>query len=1256
MKKRRFQEPPREDTGQTRFDDRIRDKKGRPLLRELLKRQPNTKTLTKKEFDLMLNDVKRRERVGDNPLWTYENLNNMPYDFYNNLSRINKAKVRETMTTPEGFGLRKVKNLTSKNKHKFVKSTGRKNKWVSFGRQRNVKLVNTLPFMRFKPIPVLNRGDRIANKVSNFMTFVDNAGEITPTLSHRFNEMKSDILRFIGEDKYLIKIIKKDFKGVEDGIKETMTLPINPDGLDSIQAWITDIFDGGSYEEGAVEFGDYQIFKDHLEVSFYKLEKVKDKRTQFFNAILKKNYDLSVLQIYKSVEESAEKYKTHCLVHACEVLGVPEKTIIRLKHCIGKRPIGTKDYPRICNILQRNIRYVKYPQKASKVSKKIKSPTNAVAKINADKADYLDFVFYKGHIMANIKLPITTYSIKNYEDVKDLKDFHKIIAYRAKNKTYSRSNKITTTTSLIIKALMDTDSFDFSFDMAKSQFNIDVSVKEVSADLYHEQRPFRRFEKDNVPLGSIYYADLESLTNNHINSKDETTASHRNFMSGYVPHLDEYKDKNGKIVKTKPHIFRSKNKEDIKHSQAIYQMLDHIRKRNNKFVDIKKTKLLRDKMMKDGATQEEADKIEVERVYDYILYFHNLKYDFVFIKRLNLQFTSICEKAGAIYSVSFIHKGSHFTLKDSLKILPFGLAKFKDNLQLDVGKLDFEMYDYFNEDNLNNDEEIEYKGQKIKPLSKYIKYLELDCITLKAGVRKLYESLKSFDEYLNIYNFLTISSLAYDYFGHCGGWTGLYELSGSVLNFVNKSQVGGRCCLKDNKKIVCNPSEDDLKFLKEGENYKEDDILIILDMLLEDFDMKSCYPSAIKISKLPVGYAKKLKESDLLELNNYYENIIKSKNKPEEFNKPLEIIGEGLKYSHIIYDVDVKFSGYLQIPILSVKKESGTRLWTNDINETITISSVYLKDIIDMDYYKIESINIKHGIYWDSGYNMKCQEIIQRLYNERLEYKDEKSKKYSPCMSECLKLILNSIYGKCGLKASETEIKLIAKDKLANFLINNHEDFIHHKSLNDRNFEVKIRKNTYEHYNMTHISSLILENSKILMNHVIKSAQNIGCFVGYTDTDSFHLDKSKIKELVVEYRRMFQKELIGEQLTQFSVDFAPVYVNDVKYKQYSRKFLCPALKWYMDDLEHVEYEKDVEGNIINSWISPVISKHVRNKGCDRINIEYYNKVNNLSMTEFYLSAVRGDTLRLDLCKGKTRMDFKSFEVYCKEEMIKEFKF
>ena len=1236
-----------------RFHTRIGDKKGRNLTQELLTKQPQVKTISKTEFDNLIAKIPNLERDNEG-LTVYEGLNNMPADFYYNLTKKNKLRLRENMTTSAGFGTRRVKNLNMRNADKFTPSVGRTSRKTAIGRQRNVKFVSGIARMRFKPIRILDNTDRVANKVSNFMTFVDNTIHINLTTKARFEQMRSDILRFVGSDHYLIKLVRKDFKGVVDGSEDMLILPIDEAGLMALQAWITDIFEGEShYEESAIEFGEYQNFKDSVGVVFYKIE-TKDKRVRFCPDILLKNYDLDILQIYKTPEEAESKYNVHCFVYACKVLNVPEKTLIRLKHCLGGRDLITKDYPILCNILQRNIRVKKYPEVVgTQNNRKTIKPTKKHAQEAADKLECLDFVRYHGHIMADIKLPISSYSIKNYEEVKDLPNFPYIIGYRPNTQKYSRNYKVATTTAIIIKHLIESKSFEHSYDMEKVGNNVDLSVNEVSSDLYYEQKPFKRHERSNIPLESIYYADLECLTSAHINNDNERTAAHRAFMAGYIPHADTYINKLGEETKTKPHIFRCKTKEQVAHSTAIYDMLDHIAKRNNKFYNEKATMTLRNKTLEEGGTQEEADDVEVKTSYPYVLYFHNLKYDFTFIKKLNIKFKTICEKSGAIYSVSFIHKNKHFILKDSFKILPFALGKFKDKLNLDVGKADFEMYDYFNDENLNMNDDIEYKGHTIRPLDKYIEYLELDCITLKAGVKKLYEALKSFDEYLNIYNFLTISSLAFDYFGHCGGWDGLYEISGSALEFVNKSQVGGRCCLKDNKKIVCNPSEQDLKYLKEGENFKPEDVLIILNMILEDFDMKSCYPSAIKISKFPIGYAKKLKNNDIEELNKYYENQINKVLQPELIGDTES--GHLYKYSHIIYDVDIKFSGYLQIPILSVKKESGTRKWTNDINETITISSLYLKDIIDTGYYKIESIKIKHGIYWNEGYNNKCQGIIQRLYNERLEYKDEDNKKYNPCMSECLKLILNSIYGKCGLKASKTGIQIMSTKQKERYEINNFGDLVYSKTLNSDNWQVKTRINTYDHFNMAHISSLILENSKVLMNHVIKAAENIGCFMGYTDTDSFHMDKSKIEALVIEYRKMFKKELIGEQLTQFSVDFDPLYIKDIKYPQYSVKFLSPGLKWYYDKLAHDEDKKNSNG-VLETTRSLITSEHVRNKGCDKVNLQHYNKVNNLTMTELYLSLIRGDKRNIDLCKGKTRFEFKNFGVSCKPEMLKEFKF
>ena len=1080
---------------------------------------------------------------------------------------------------------------------------------------RQRKPIPKIPNTRFPIVKPSTFDDKVSNKVSNLMNYTDNL-KVLPDLHDKImTDFRDSVLDFIGEKNYIIEIIKKN-TSMKEKLSDKIILPINTSGLIELQSWILDVkLDQGPYEESITNFGDYELHKGNLKLEFIEIVEKKKKGNKFFPNILTKNYDLSKLQIYKSIEEAENSYDTHCFVHACEMNGIKKDTLIRLKHLLHGKPILNKDFPIMCDILESNIRIKKYPEGANN-NKILKIPSSKKFQIIANKKPVLNFVSYNTHIMADIKLPISSYSIKNYDSVKHLPNFQYIIKYIPKIQKYARNYKIETSTSIIMKHLIETQSFAYSREMCKVGKNIKLHANEVSGDLDLEQRYFRQTKRKNVPIDSIYFGDLESLTNEHVTENENheygKITNHRNFMAGYVP--NKSKD---------PYIFRAKTRNQVNHQTPIYEMFDHIMDNNSNVFDIENDKGL----------------IEAQTL-PYIIYFHNLKYDFTFIKKMNIRFISICEKSGSIYSVEFLHRGARFLLKDSLKILPFALNQFKKKLNLDVGKADFEMYDYFTDDNMNLDEEIYYKNKKIKPLTTYIEYLKLDVITLKAGVNKLYNSLKSFDSYINVFNFLTISSLAFDYFGYKGGWDGLCEVSGSTLNLISQSNVGGRCFAKDNKKIVCNPTEEDLEFLKQGLNYTKEEVLIILDMILEDFDMKSCYPSAIKISKFPKGKAKKLYDTHIKEINEYYRLLLEESSEHNDYFKYIEE-----KYSHIIFEVKITFNGYIQVPILSVKKENGSRLWTNEINEPVTISGVYLKDMIDHKYYKITNIKVLNGIYWNEGFNTKCQEIIQLLYNERAEYKNKKNPKYNMCMSECLKLILNSIYGKCGLRASNNKINIMTKEEYERHLVNNFDDLVYIKSLNSQNYEVKTKQNTYKHFNMTHISSLILENSKILMNHVAKVCENIDLTILYSDTDSYHLEKAKIPLLCSEYKKIFGVDLIGTDLCQFDVDFNPVYVKGVEHKQYSKKFLCPGLKWYMDDLT---YDGQPKNDLPN--------KHIRNKGCDTINLNHYCKDNNMTITELYLSFIRGDTCMIDLCKGKVRFEFKNYNVKCKETMLKEFKF
>eukprot|EP00966_Prymnesium_polylepis_P310999 7185420-Prymnesium_polylepis.1 len=60
---------------------------------------------------------------------------------------------------------------------------------------------------------------------------------------------------------------------------------------------------------------------------------------------------------------------------------------------------------------------------------------------------------------------------------------------------------------------------------------------------------------------------------------------------------------------------------------------------------------------------------------------------------------------------------------------------------------------------------------------------------------------------------------------------------------------------------------------------------------------------------------------------------------------------------------------------------------------------------------------------------------------------------------------------------------------------------------------------------------------KVIMNEVMCLAEDIGADIEYTDTDSMHIDFDKVDDLADAFRVKYGRELIGEHLGQFHVDF-----------------------------------------------------------------------------------------------------------------------
>ena len=88
------------------------------------------------------------------------------------------------------------------------------------------------------------------------------------------------------------------------------------------------------------------------------------------------------------------------------------------------------------------------------------------------------------------------------------------------------------------------------------------------------------------------------------------------------------------------------------------------------------------------------------------------------------------------------------------------------------------------------------------------------------------------------------------------------------------------------------------------------------------------------------------------------------------------------------------------------------------------VDNIMLEDLIE--FQKIEFHVIK-GYMWNGNLDYKIQEVIQKVFEKRLEYK----KQHNP-LEQLYKLVMNSSYGKTMEKPTEKEIKMII-NLLSNF-------------------------------------------------------------------------------------------------------------------------------------------------------------------------------------------------------------------------------
>lgn len=487
-----------------------------------------------------------------------------------------------------------------------------------------------------------------------------------------------------------------------------------------------------------------------------------------------------------------------------------------------------------------------------------------------------------------------------------------------------------------------------------------------------------------------------------------------------------------------------------------------------------------------------------------ILYAHNLKYDINFIAKY-IFFKNYLGDKSKIYSFEGTFYNKHnkqisILGKDSYKIISQKLSNFGKIFNLKQGKeiMPYHIYNRFNiqrqfvpldEIQMDNKEQFVenvikwdlLKDDKVDILKYSLKYCLIDCEVLAKGFLKFRKWMKEITDLDTIY-YVSIPSIVFDYGLKEGIFDGCNKLSNTEQHFIQRSIVGGRCLLANNQKRHVF-----------GE--------------IQDLDGVSLYPSAIK--EMP-GF--------LMGASKVFENMPhKELMEKDGFFIETKVVSVGKNRS---------------FPLLSYKNDKGVLHYCNEemIGKTIYLNKFSYEDAINFQDIKFSKEN--RGYYYDSGRNIKCQEFITHLFEERLAKKKAKN----PIQS-VYKLLMNSLYGKTITKPVYYEFKFVKKDEWKKTYAKYHNYIDSVVDFGGKQKLFKLRKPIHEHVSLPQVGSEILSFSKRIMNRVICLAEDLDIPVYYQDTDSMQIVNKEIPRLCKQFKEKYDLELEGNNLGQFNCDF-----------------------------------------------------------------------------------------------------------------------
>jgi hypothetical protein len=921
-----------------------------------------------------------------------------------------------------------------------------------------------------------------------------------------------------------------------DGIDRLYFRTFSEKYIDSLMLMLNNGYNGYvsidkvSYSDAEESYNYDEIEEiDIFEINEENVNFIDNKNGLFFNFLNTTKLDLTRYQIIREEDDAEIINSEHCLFNCFIKLGLEPALInaVKLAVCVADKV---------------NITYIS-KSSLNKVCSIIKKQINIHSYENKRKhkrvqiygkeyKDILKIAMYKSHYFVYEETEYNKYFIDNYDKLKNVENGPNI--KEMQNNKYFKYGVVRCDSLYLVNKLYELGYFIKDSSIIRSLVGSSTAVN-IPLDIIEQEQSLYKFKNKPDEERDIFYADCESCVNGDI---------HSILMIGVIKGLTE--------DKTKTFIL------DERGPQALV---------NSFFNYIK-------------------NRCKLKKVP--IIYFHNMKYDYMGLIKKYMIIKSECVKDNAVYSVNGFLNKFEYEMRDTYKLINIKLSEFPSTFGLSINKKEAIAYKYYTNDNIkqnkhsvkqyiesfehDKDKELfkqiieedknlfEYDGEFFNATKYYEHYLNYDCLVLKQGIEKYVSIINTITSKgnktpLNTYSSLTISSLTNTYMGLNGAFEDVYTLSGNLREYVSKAVYGGRV-------NVCN-------------EYKK----VVINEVINDYDCTSLYPSAINRMCLeigvPTGSAKRITDF------NINEKYFIGRFKITAINKKQ------------------------QNPFIAIKTKNGLN-YINDLvnNEPVIVSidKITLEDYINFHHIEYEFID---GIYWDGEFNKQMGELISELFSSRIEYKklmkklndtDDDYKKYD-VLQTLVKLMLNSAYGKCIITKSDVKRSFIyntvegkeENENINNYICNNFNTIKEFSKINNKQTQI-LSSIIDVSDNLGHIGVMILSYSKRIMNEVMGLASDNKIDIYYQDTDSMHLKNDDIAKLESLFFNKYNRQIRGDSMGQFHSDFK---IEGAKSEVVSVKSIFLGKKSYIDVLQ----AKDKNGETITGY-------HLRMKGISTHALQY----------------------------------------------------